>query len=134
VLHRLFAPVLPFVTEEVWSWWQDGSVHRSPWPDADEVRAVAGDGDAAVLDAVGRVLSELRKVKSENKVSMRSELASAHVAGPDAAGAALAADDLRAAGRITGPLTFDGAAPEAGGGSLPGGGAVTVVLPPPPTP
>ena len=101
-LHRLFAPFLPFVTEEVWSWWQEGTVHRSSWPQADDVRRVAANGDPAVVDVVGAALSEIRKAKSEAKVSMRTDVASVVVTAPaeDLQRLAAGAGDLAAAGRV----------------------------------
>jgi len=103
---RLLAPFLPYVTEEVWSWWQEGSVHRSSWPDATGLP----DGDPAVLAAVGEALRGIRGAKSAAKVSMRAELSRVTVTGPPAAVALAeqAADDLRAAGKVTGDLTFIG--------------------------
>ncbi|MHB2022318.1 MAG: valine--tRNA ligase [Mycobacteriales bacterium] len=79
---RLFAPFLPFVTEEVWSWWQPGSIHRAPWPGSDELRSLAGETPAALLPAVGVALSAIRRAKSEASVSLRTEVASARVRGP----------------------------------------------------
>jgi valyl-tRNA synthetase len=104
-LLRLFAPFLPYVTEEVWSWWQDGSVHRAPWPQAGPLRAV--DGNPALLEAVGVVLSGIRRAKSEAALSMRADIASATVRGPagDVDTVRLAARDLQSAGRV-GELTF----------------------------
>jgi valyl-tRNA synthetase len=102
VLHRLFAPVLPFVTEEVWSWWQAGSVHRSAWPTADDVRAAGGDGNVALLDTVSAVLGDIRKAKSDAKASMRTEVRRAVVSASAAEVALLegARGDLAAVGRI----------------------------------
>jgi valyl-tRNA synthetase len=72
---RLFAPYLPFVTEEVWSWWQSGSVHRAAWPSGSELIAVAGGEDdrgAIALDAASLVLGEIRKKKSEEKRPLKT--------------------------------------------------------------
>ncbi len=100
---RLFAPFLPFVTEEVWSWWQEGSVHRASWPTADEVGRIAQDGDPELVAEVADVLSAIRRSKSEAKVSMRAEVATAEVRRPaeTATRVAGARGDICAAGRIT---------------------------------
>ncbi|MDX3071429.1 valine--tRNA ligase [Streptomyces sp. MI02-7b] len=98
---RLFAPFLPFVAEEVWSWWQEGSVHRAPWPDADAFGAAAADGDPLVLDTARAAVTAVRRAKSEARLSMRTDVAGLVVTGPAAALArfALVADEVRAAGR-----------------------------------
>ncbi|MEU6204717.1 valine--tRNA ligase [Micromonospora musae] len=100
---RLFAPVLPFVTEEVWSWWRYGSVHRAPWPTTYEVgRAIEGEGDPELLRLAGEALSQVRRAKSERKLSMKAEVPLAEALGPAALleKLTLVSDDLRAAGRI----------------------------------
>jgi len=104
---RLLAPFLPYVTEEVWSWWQEGSVHRAAWPTTDEL-GPDGTGDAAMLDAVAAALAGIRGAKSQAKVSMRAELSRVEVSGPPSllAAARAAAEDLRRVGRITGELVF----------------------------
>jgi valyl-tRNA synthetase len=105
VVLRLFAPVLPYVTEEVWSWTHDGSVHRTSWPTTDEV---PGGGDPEVLAAVGAALAVVRKAKSEAKVGMRAEVPTATLVGPADVLAHLRTGeaDLRAAGRLVGTLEY----------------------------
>jgi valyl-tRNA synthetase len=105
VLLRLFAPFLPFVTEEVWSWWQDGSVHRAAWPSGDAGLAGAEGGDPAVLATAATILGQIRKVKSEAKVSMRAQAARVIVRGPDLELMRACARDLLSAGNI-GKLSF----------------------------
>jgi valyl-tRNA synthetase len=102
-LLRLLAPYLPFATEEVWSWWREGSIHRAAWPTAAPLREAAAGVGPEGLPAAGRALAALRKVKSEAKVSMRVGIVRAELGlvAADVALAEAAADDLRAAGRVT---------------------------------
>jgi valyl-tRNA synthetase len=69
VLLRSFAPFLPYVTEEVWSWWREGSVHRAPWPAADELATIS---DPGVYDVAAAVLTAIRRHKALQKVSLRT--------------------------------------------------------------
>jgi valyl-tRNA synthetase len=100
---RLFAPFLPFVTEEVWSWWQEGSVHRAAWPAVAEVSRIAQDGEPVLVAEVAEVLSAIRKAKSEAKVGMRAEVSLAEITVPGQTGGRVssARADIAAAGRIT---------------------------------
>ncbi|HEY9483769.1 MAG TPA: valine--tRNA ligase [Micromonosporaceae bacterium] len=69
VLLRLFAPFLPFVTEEVWSWWRDGSIHRASWP-----APGGGGGDAAILAAASTLFGAVRRAKAAENLSMRTDV------------------------------------------------------------
>ncbi|MFB9358923.1 valine--tRNA ligase [Actinoplanes nipponensis] len=102
VLLRLFAPFLPYATEEIWSWWRYGSVHAATWPTTYELTRVAPDGDATLLDLAGEALRQVRRAKSDRKLSMKADVPLAEALGPAAVldRLALVEDDLRAAGRI----------------------------------
>jgi valyl-tRNA synthetase len=104
---RLLAPYLPFATEEVWSWWQEGSIHTTSWPVGD-VDIASAEQDPAVLDAVAEVLAGIRGAKSTAQVSMKTEVSKVEVSGPAArlTLAERAEVDLRAAGRITGEILW----------------------------
>jgi len=105
VLQRLFAPFIPFATEEVWSWWHDGSVHLAPWPEASEFPAGVPSGDSGeILSAVSEVLEAVRREKSVAKVTQRTKVVACSVSAPEAFIAAVRQGlvDLNHAGSIEG--------------------------------
>jgi valyl-tRNA synthetase len=74
-LLRLFAPYLPFVTEEVWSWWQTGSIHRAQWPTPEEVVAALGGDDSdsvAVYLQTQLALADVRRMKAIEKKPVKA--------------------------------------------------------------
>jgi valyl-tRNA synthetase len=116
VFQRLLAPFLPFVAEEVWSWWQPGSVHRASWPEAAELVAALGDvepdpaaDEDEALAIAADVLKEVRKAKSEARRPMRAPVSRVVVRdSAERLGAlALGVEDLRLAGSIEAVATVE---------------------------
>ncbi len=106
VLLRLFAPFLPFATEEVWSWTHGDSVHLAPWPttvtDASGVVAGSIPAHAELLGLAGQALIGIRRAKTDAKASQKTRVTSALITAPEAAITALklAAGDLADVGKI----------------------------------
>jgi valyl-tRNA synthetase len=75
VLLRLFAPVLPYITEEVWSWAfaaETGhpSIHRAPWPTAADFAGIEPPADPATFEVAVACLAAVNKAKSEAGASV----------------------------------------------------------------
>jgi valyl-tRNA synthetase len=102
-LVRLLAPVIPFATEEVWSWTMDGSVHQSPWPQASDIAAVASTEYAGLLPLASAALITIRRAKTDQQVAQKTGIKSATLHAPPLL--VHAGDDLKAVGKIQ-TLTF----------------------------
>jgi valyl-tRNA synthetase len=104
---RLFAPFLPYVTEEVWSWrfagqGEDRSVHGSSWPDTGELgEAPPADAELAYLAAL-EVSQKIRGAKTQAKRSLRWEVTRLSVTGgaADVEALRLVLDDVIASGAV----------------------------------
>ena len=108
-IQRLFAPILPFASEEAWSWWNDSSVHVAPWPTRS---ALTGEtfGDPVLVDATIEVLTQVRRAKTEAKRSQRAVVDELVVTAPAGQHTALDAGraDLLDAGSIRSLTILDG--------------------------
>jgi len=79
-LLKLFAPFLPFVTEEVWSWWRDGSIHQQNWPSTKDLPETSGSiGDQEIALVAAQTIAEIRKKKTEAKSSLATPVTSCTV-------------------------------------------------------
>lgn len=115
-LLRLFAPFLPFVTEEVWSWWKGGSIHRQPWPTAEDLRhpAIGPERtepvDPAVAEVSAAALVEIRRHKTLAKRSLATKVLACSVTDTRERLVLLqqAIDDLAAAARAQEILLIEG--------------------------
>jgi valyl-tRNA synthetase len=112
VLQRLLAPHMPFCTDEVWSWWHEDSVHRAEWPTPTSGTTNSNDTSNAdfFLETVGSVLAEIRRSKTEAKISQRAAVSLVVIAADSARAGVVtqALVDLSNAGNVAEFSIVDG--------------------------
>jgi len=120
VLLRLFAPFVPFVTEEVWSWAfaeerDQPTIHRAPWPSVAELAAIAPPGDPASLQLAIDVLTAINKAKTERGAGVGRGVARLDLRTPAAHAARIAPvlGDVLASTRVREHQLIEAAAAEA---------------------
>jgi valyl-tRNA synthetase len=97
-LVRLLAPVLPFATEEVWSWTHEGSIHEASWPHPTDLPTPTSTDSAGLLALSSAALITIRRAKTDHQVAQKTGISSATLFGPallEHAGA-----DVKAVGKI----------------------------------
>jgi valyl-tRNA synthetase len=77
ILLKLFAPLIPFITEEIYQnhykkYEEEKSIHITSWPE--EMKIEKKKNDDEIYDTVLRIISSVRQKKSEAKVSMKTPI------------------------------------------------------------
>jgi len=81
---RLFAPFMPFITEEIWSWRYSGesvSVHKAAWPMKVEIAEVDAPKNEESFPAAMELISLVRGFKTTSQVSQKRPVARVEVRG-----------------------------------------------------
>jgi valyl-tRNA synthetase len=122
VMLRLLAPYLAFACEEVWSWWQPGSIHRASWPARDEIVALSGEDEDAQKASIylSMALGAIRKAKTESQISVGTPVLEVAYGSSESEihSLRLVERDLRAASRADNLRLFTAGVPEEFGASV----------------
>ncbi len=112
---RLFAPAMPYITEEIWSWRfskagsiRGESVHTTNWPVVDEVSEVSTENTENLLTLSAEILSSIHHAKSLAQKSLRWPVDKLIIKGqPSSCQAArLVSGDISRAGRLRNDALF----------------------------
>ncbi|WPB82966.1 valine--tRNA ligase [Sediminicoccus rosea] len=115
VILRLLHPVMPFVTEELWTqlgYGGEASLITAPWPVASPVQGA--EAARAELDGIVRLISEVRAVRSEVNVppSIKTKLLVQGAAPETMARAGRWLEAIQRLARVTEIETLEGAPPK----------------------